>query len=261
MNTKTTVQQNTMLATLGREGGAPYWALLAAALLLLGGGATYRLVAERVGAELAAPLRLDPPLSTLPPDIGLWQGEEVPVREGVLRIAGNDDYVSRNYRNVRTGEIVHLYIGYTARPRTMLRHRPGVCYPSAGWTPVSVQDDVLILAAPSSGNPSAASRLPVRLHSFLKPGVTEQRVVVLNYYVLNGNPTTDEDSFWGLSWRDPNRRRNPLRYVAQVQLAASVRTTPEAAARTLRQFAADSAPLILSLLPVSPDAADARVNR
>jgi len=224
-------------------------------MLLLAGGVAHRVVGEYVGAELATPIRLEPPLSTLPMQIGDWQGEEVAVREGVLRIAGNDDYVSRNYRHRRTGETVHLYISYTARPRTMLRHRPSVCYPSAGWTPLIATDEVLDILGPGFPRADVAVQLPVRVHWFVKTGIPEQRVVVLNYYVLNGRPTTDENSFWGLTWRDPNRRRDPTRYVAQVQLATSVRTTPEAAASTLRQFAVDSAPLILPLLPARASAA------
>lgn len=299
----------------------PYLGVIAAAGLLLAGGVAYRALAAYVGAELASPIRLDPPLATLPLVLGDWTGEDVPVREGVLRIAGNDDYVSRSYRHAETGAMVSLYIGYTARPRTMLRHRPSVCYPSAGWTPLTTTDEQLPIGPPTplpARSPSAtrcgeegleegeghhgpgpsptserppdpgpvptfppphvpptppaaaplATRysllaipavtlLPVRLHGFLRPGVPEQRVVVLNYYVLNGAATIDEHSFWGLSWRDPNRDRDASRYVAQVQIAAAVRTTPDAAADLVRRFAADSAPAILPLLPAAagPDAA------
>ncbi len=344
----------------------PYLGVVAAAMLLLAGGVAYRALAAYIGAELASPIRLDPPLATLPLAIGNWIGEDVPLREGVLRIAGNDDYVSRSYRHAETGAVVSLYIGYTARPRTMLRHRPSVCYPSAGWTPLAVEDDELALPiptqtplparspratrcgeeglgegrgivhhrgtetqretaasegvprnppptqvaaddslwrgkvgggsepshvptptpfparspratrcgeeelgegvsvptfppshVPTSAQPRVPTSLPVRLHGFLRPGVPEQRVVVLNYYVLNGVPTLDEYSFWGLSWRDPNRDRDASRYVAQVQIAAAVRTTPDAAADLVRRFAADSAPAILPLLPAAagPDVA------
>lgn len=304
----------------------PYLGVVAAAGLLLAGGVAYRALAAYVGAELATPIRLDPPLATLPLVLGPWHGEDVPVREGVLRIAGNDDYVSRSYRHGETGEVVSLYIGYTARPRTMLRHRPSVCYPSAGWAPLTTTDEQLPIGTPTplppreglgegesdrtfprsrlptcppargegfgegqvsvhhrgtetqsetaatesvprnfpppqggvgggSERPAVPTQLPVRLHGFLRPGVPEQRVVVLNYYVLNGTATIDEHSFWGLSWRDPNRGRDATRYVAQVQIAAAVRTTPDAAADLVRRFAADSAPAILPLLPAATDAA------
>jgi len=237
-----------------------------AAVLLLAGGTAYRLLASLIGAEMALQVRLDPPLSTLPMQIGTWAGEDVPLREGVLRIAGNDDYVSRTYRDTETGALVNLFVGYTARPRTMLRHRPSVCYPSAGWTPLTTTDERLLIgtfipraAREGAGQGRGAqTALPVRLHEFLRAGIPEQRVVVLNYYVLNGATTIDEHSFWGLSWRDPNRRRDASRYVAQVQIATAVRTTPDAAADLVRRFAADSAPAILPLLPPSANPAPSR---
>ncbi len=270
------MHQNVPARSTGRPVGVrPYLGVIAAGVLLLAGGVSYRALAAYVGGELATPIRLDPPLATLPLVIGPWLGEDVPIREAVLRIAGNDDYVSRSYRHVETGAVVGLYIGYTARPRTMLRHRPSVCYPSAGWTPLSMEDGQLPLAVPAHCRPALAERsgaggdlttfspdrvpsptapalpsgLPVRLHAFLSPGTPEQRVMVLNYYVLNGVPTIDEHSFWGLTWRDPNRGRDATRYVAQVQVTGMVRTTPEATARTLREFAGDSASAILPLLP------------
>lgn len=266
----------------GRPGTVrPYLGVIAAAVLLLAGGVGYRVVAAYVGAEMAHPIRLDPPLSSLPLVIGAWQGEEVPLREGVVRIAGNDDYVSRVYRHAETGETVSLYIGYTARPRTMLRHRPSVCYPSAGWTPLHAEEAALpvplpsregfgegsVATSPRSSGPSVPrplgpsapvvssppphvpTVLPVRIQSFLKPTVPEQRVVVLNYYVLNGRPTIDEHSFWGLTWRDPNRGRDATRYVAQIQVTAPAVLGSDAAQRVVERFAAEAASVVLPLLP------------
>ncbi len=263
-----------------RKCGPQRWGVVLAGALLVAGGAGYRLLADFVGSELATQVRLDPPLATLPMHIGSWIGEDVPVREGVLRIAGNDDYVSRTYRNAETGEVVNLYIGYTARPRTMLRHRPSVCYPSAGWSPLaSAAEELKIVATAPPAEAAARGRtrgvpgletggfgearddsaaagtarhegtLPVRIQSFLRAGMSEQRIVVLNYYVLNGRPTIDENSFWGLSWRDPQVGRHPSRYVVQVQIAAAVRTTPDVTADLVRRFAADSAAAIVPLLP------------
>ena len=83
----------------------------------------------------------------------------------------------------------------------MLRHRPSVCYPSAGWTPTGVEglDTSLTLAD--------GSNLPVRIQQFYKADWNEQRVAVLNYYLLNGLPTIDENSFRSLTWRTPNLAR------------------------------------------------------
>ena len=213
---------------------------VAAGLLVLAGGAGYRTMAAFIGDEMAAPIQLDPPLRSLPMVIGDWQGKEIPLAESTLRIAGNDDYVNRTYRNQATGEAVGLYIAYTARPRTMLRHQPSVCYPSGGWIPTGVEDLQLSLAD--------GRLLPVRLQRFYRPGLVEQRVVVLNYYVLNGVATIDENSFWGLGWRTPNLSRDASRYVAQVQVAVTERLDG-LAARAAQAFATEVAPAAAKLLP------------
>jgi EpsI family protein len=239
--------------TAGRSASfrSRWWGTLLAGALLLAGGFAYRLTAAAVAAELAAKIRLDPPLASLPHVLGSWVGEDVPLSEGVQRIAGNDDFVSRRYRHCGTGEQVHLYVAYTARPRTMLRHRPTVCYTSAGWSHVGTR--LAALEAPASWH----EPWPLLLHSFLKPNPTERRVVVLNYYVLNGRVTVDEHSFWGLPWRDPNLGRNASRYVAQVQIAVPVLVDSPSAEQTVRTFASASGNAILLLLPRIGDLARA----
>jgi hypothetical protein len=67
------------------------------------------------------------------------------------------------------------------------------------------------------------------IHRFHKPAPAYDQTVVLNFYILNGQITTDEDSFSGLFGRRPNIAGNPARYVAQVQISSvledSIRTT------------------------------------
>jgi len=226
-------------------GGRRWWGAVLAGVVLLAGGWGYRVTAAAVNAELAAPIRLDPPLSALPLAIGDWRGRDVEVPSGVQRIARNDDFVNRAYVDSQTGSGVNLYIGYTARPRTMLRHRPTVCYPSAGWSHVETH---AVEVAPAAGE---RAPLPALVHTFSKTDMSDQRVVVLNYYVLNGHPTIDEHSFWGLTWRDPNLQRDAGRYVAQVQISSPVRLSAESAERAVRAFASASAPAVLTLLPAT----------
>ncbi len=96
----------------------------------------------------------------------------------------------------------------------------------------------------------ARGALRVLAHTFVKPGAASAaRVVVLNYYVLNGVPTVDENSFWGVTWRDPNLGHDAGRYVAQVQIAARVRADIDSAERVVRAFAADSIDAVRALLP------------
>ena len=225
----------------------PWSGACLAGFALVLGGFGYRKTASLIDAELSARIELPQPLSTLPMIIGDWVGEDVPIRESVQKIAMNDDFVNRRYRNHATGEVVGLYIAYTARPRTMLRHRPGVCYPSAGWSLAKQEDTEITLAD--------GDRLPVRIHEFVKPAQSierDARVTVLNYYILNGTPTIDEHSFWSLGWRTPNLARDATRYVAQVQITGSVnRGGQDAECRLLVRFATQAVPDILRLLPLA----------
>ncbi len=210
--------------------------------VILAGGLTQRGFSAWVQSELDAPIRLDPPLRSLAYEINGWIGVDVPMRESLLRIAGNDDYVNRAYSNAVTGQQANLYVGYTARPRTMLGHRPSVCYPSAGWSPTEAVERRLDLPG--------GAELPARVQAFFKPGLHNARVLVLNFYVLAGEPTIDEDSFWSIGWRTPNLARDSSRYVAQVQVIVPVGAGgDEAAERLAEQFAIDVAPRVLALLP------------
>lgn len=214
--------------------------LLVSLLATVAGGAAYRVVAHELDAVRSAQLQLERPIASLPLQLADWSGEDVDLPEGILRIAGNDDSVSRLYRRTGGDATVSLYIGYTGRPGTMLGHRPTICYPNAGHALVSSEPVTV---------ECAGRKASVMLHSFLKPGVPDERTLVLHYYVLNGEITVDEDSFWGLKWRTPNLSRDATRYVAQVQIATSIGLDAAGARRQLLQFAETSMPAIMDLLP------------
>lgn len=217
--------------------------VIVAALLLIFGGAGYRAAVAVFGSEALEKIALPTPLSAFPLTLGDWAGTEVPVSEGVQRVAGNDDFLSRTYRKALTGQTVNVYVGYTARPRTMLRHRPTVCYVSAGFSHLGTRNVPL----------DPASGLKVMVHSFLKTDLVETRAIVLNYYVLAGAYTIDEGSFWSASWRTPNLSGDFGRYVAQVQVMAPIVTSEEAAIEAVKSFAIDSALELRRLLPGTPE--------
>jgi EpsI family protein len=222
---------------------AAYVGVFVAALVVVAGGVLYRVSAAHFGVTSDA-FRLPQRLSTLPVEFAGWRGTDIPLSGGTLRIAGNDDYVCRSYVEESTGTDVTLYVAYTGQPRTMLRHRPAVCYPSAGWSLLSTEDRQL--AAPGV----AGGTLPVRVHRFLKVSAAGETVTfVLNYYVLNGLLTTDEYSFWGLRHRDPGVARDASRYVAQVQIIASTAGSEEATRAAVERFAAAAAGEVLGFLP------------
>jgi len=69
-----------------------------------------------------------------------------------------------------------------------------------------------------------------------------QQTVVLNFYILNGQMTADENDFSGPLGRRPNIAGDPARYVAQVQISSVLENF-------VRTMAKDVTDLVLDYLP------------
>ncbi|MFC1739225.1 exosortase-associated EpsI family protein, partial [Planctomycetota bacterium] len=102
-------------------------------VLLILSGIVYRVLASRLKLIVETPIELPVPLSAFPAQIDPWVGKEVPIPLNIQRVAGNDDFLNRLYINKLNNEWINVYIAYSARPRTMLGHRPQVCYVGGGW--------------------------------------------------------------------------------------------------------------------------------
>jgi hypothetical protein len=204
-------------------------------VLLVVIGIGYRLVATKMNVIVTTPIKLDVPLSEFPIRIGQWVGRDVPISETIIEVAANDDFLSRLYVNESNNQWANIYIAYTARPRTMLGHRPQVCYPANGWAHENTEH---IQVMSNSGR-----KIKCLLHNFQKSTSESEEIVVLNYYIVNGWLTDDESVFSGLSWRTPNVGGIPARYVAQVQISSLQEMFVRSAAK-------DFADLILGYFPV-----------
>ncbi|MBN1125005.1 MAG: exosortase-associated EpsI family protein [Sedimentisphaerales bacterium] len=202
---------------------------LFASILLVGFGIVYRLIGDVGSGRIELPV----PLREMPMDVGDWEGEDWPLSEVILNVADNDDYVSRFYVNNDSGLSASLYVAYTARPRTMLGHRPTICYVGAGWAHDKTVPDEFVT--------SSGRRVPCLIHNFHRP-MQSGEVVVMNFYIANGKLTNDEGTISGLGWRTPNISGDIARYVAQVQIA-SVREV------AVRELAAVVTEEILRYLP------------
>ena len=207
---------------------------VAALLLLIGSGIAYRAVAAKLHVITDSPISLLIPLSEFPKYIGPWEGEDIPLSLAIQRVAGNDDFVSRRYKNGVENAWANVYIGYTARPRTMKGHKPQVCYPAAGW----ILDHTEVIQITSL----SGREIPCLLHQFSRPALDQGSVIVLNYYVVNGQITCDEAAFSGIAWRTPNIQGNPARYAAQIQVSSSLESY-------VRLAAQETIDLVLTHLP------------
>jgi len=203
-------------------------------ILIAASGLAYRLLAFHFKYLSETPLVLPVPLSHFPTEIGTWTGKDVPIPQNIQRVADNDDFINRLYINNFNNEWVNVYIAYTAQPRTMLGHSPQVCYVGGGW----VHDSTESAEIESKAN----RKIPCLIHSFHRPYPENDRITVLNFYIVNGQLTTDESVFSGLGWRTPNIAGNPARYVAQVQISSVLENS-------IRRAASDMAELIRDFFP------------
>ena len=215
-----------------RRGATTFGACMFACALLIVSGVVYRVVATRLD-RLDDSFVLPVPLKNIPDKIGGWLGRDVPLSESVLKVAGNDDYVNRFYRNDSSGQWANVYIAYTANPRTMLGHRPQVCYPANGWEHIT-SDEIVIKC-------EAGTEVPALIHRFQMPRSASE-VVVLNFYVLNGQTTNDEKTFNALRYRTPNISGDIARYVAQVQISSVLENSARAAAEEMAELFLDYLP-------------------
>lgn len=204
-------------------------------LLLVSSGITYRVLAARLKLIVDTPVELPVSLDTFPEKIGHWAGKDVPIPPNIVRAAGNDDFLNRLFVNKYSNQWVNLYIAYTAHPRTMMGHRPQICYVAGGWVHESTE---LTRETSSTGR-----EIPCLLHRFRRPAPEVEETVVLNFYIVNGKLTSDESVFSGVGWRTPNIDGNPARYVTQVQISSvfenSVRSATKDFAEQILDFFPD----------------------
>lgn len=221
---------------LGKVAGWFIWIL--AVLLLVLSGITYRLLASHFELLFDTPISLSVPLSALPAQIGNWVGMDLAIRNTTKEYMEKnfaDDFLSRRYVNAATRAWADVYIVYcSSRPGGILGHQPRVCYPGSGWVHDSTE--------PSQFISRAGRQIPCSIHRFHKPAPTHNQTVILNFYILNGRITTDENGFSGPWGRRPNIAGDPARYVAQVQISSVLENS-------IRTAAKDMTDLILDFLP------------
>ncbi|KPJ66655.1 MAG: hypothetical protein AMJ43_07460 [Coxiella sp. DG_40] len=220
-------------------GKTPAWFVWVLAVsLLISAGITYRVLASHFKLITDTPIRLPVPLSAFPAQIGNWAGRDLPIATTTKEYMEEhfaDDFLSRRYINSATKAWADVYIVYcSSRPGGILGHRPQVCYPGYGWINDSTE--------PSQFISRAGQQIHCLIHRFHKPASTNEQIVVLNFYILNGQITTDENDFSGPLSRRPNIAGDPARYVAQVQISSVLENSIRAAALDMTKLITDFLP-------------------
>ena len=208
-----------------------------AILLLLCAGMTYR-VASHLKHVVETPISLPVPLSAFPQKIGNWVGSDLSIPSTTKEYMKDnfaDDFLSRRYIDTATNTWANVYVVYcSSRPGGILGHQPRVCYPAHGW----IHDGT----EPSLFTSQTGQQIRCLIHRFHKPAPAYEQIVVLNFYILNGQITTEEKDFSGPLGRRPNIGGDPARYVAQVQISSVLENS-------IRVAAKDITDLILNFLP------------
>jgi len=225
-------------------------AVSTAVSVLLLGGVGYRVIANRYARPVDS-VKLPPgTLAKLPLEIGNWSGKDSPLEDAIVEQTDTDAHVNRTYINRAASQAVSLFVGYGIRLRDLMPHRPEVCYPGGGWTADGATDVELLLAD--------GSMLPCRILRFRRGGLSNDRITVLNYYVVDGECCADVSVLRSKAWRAAGGDS----YAVQVQVVADTgpfRPEPESA---VREFAALCALELRKLLPDAsgPDQVEADRN-
>lgn len=219
---------------------------IVATFVVLAFGIGYRAIAARLVAPVNT-VAIDPAvLAQLPMEYGDWTGEDAPLDEATVRATDTDGYVNRRYSRYGGAESVGLYIAYGVRARELMPHRPEVCYPCAGWTrtdrrsiDLPVGDDV---------------QLPCRILQFSRGVLSTSKVLILNYYIIDGQYCSDVSALRSKAWRGSGK----VGCAVQVQIVAPVTENipAESAEKMVCDFAAESASSIYSLFENTEETED-----
>lgn len=102
--------------------------LILAVVLTAGFAARASLEAHVVSTDALATVGLEQPLDAFPAALGAWQAIELPDDPGVDYA---DEHLRRGYQHGETGQVVMLWIAYSAAGEDR-RHHPEVCMAVAG---------------------------------------------------------------------------------------------------------------------------------
>jgi EpsI family protein len=212
-------------------------AAVAASCLMLVFGLAYRVVAAKLeGPVGTAPISPDA-LARFPLQLGDWVGEDVPMDEAIARATDTDARLNRRYARKGGLEAVSFYVASGVKARDLMPHQPEVCYTGAGWTRMDRRSVELPLGD--------ATKLPCTIMQFSRGALNTQKVVVLDYYLVDGQYCADVSLLRSKAWRGSGT----VRYVAQIQITTAITATfdAEAAAKCIRDFALESAALTAAL--------------
>ncbi len=212
-------------------------AAVVAGFLMFISSAAYRVLAARLEAPVNTPSLSSAALERLPLQFDSWNGKDVPLDEAIVQATDTEAHINRIYSRGNSSEYISLYIAYGVRARDLAPHRPEVCYTGAGWALI----DKRFMGLPLGDG----MELPCMALQFSRGALETKKIVLLNYYIVDGQYCRDVSLLRSKAWRGSGT----VRYVAQVQIAASttMNLNADSAERLVCEFAAESASSISRL--------------
>lgn len=218
-------------------------AAIAASLLMLAFGITYRVLAAPAKKMPLNPNVLD----GFPMQIGDWTGEEVPIYPAIKDAIDADAYVRRRYSRRNGLESISLYLPCGVDASTLLQHIPENCYVGAGWTFVARHPAELLL--------NDERRLACSILQFARSGLDTRKLTLLHFLVADGEYFT---TFSAVAQAKGWRHFGGVNYAAQVQIMTSAdNLAVDAATRVVMNFARDAIPAIDRIFADLKSASDA----
>jgi Protein of unknown function (DUF3485) len=153
---------------------------------------TDRLAGTNVSAEQRAAL-----LDKVPSTVGDWRGDDMPVDPNVKKTAGAIGAVQREYRNVRTGEKVRLWL-IVGHAREVSFHTPDVCYPGQGFQARASENSVYPMVFPDQ------PKTDFFTNTFLRENTTGQQLERVFWTWFN---PSNEASEGKVVWEAPSNPR------------------------------------------------------
>ncbi len=206
-------------------------ATMTASCLMLVFGVAYGTLAARLnGSGNSTPIPAAV-LDRFPIQLGEWTGQDVPLDEEIVRATDTDAHLSRRYSRHGNLESISFYIASGVKARDLMPHRPEVCYTGAGWTLMDRRSLELPLGD--------GTRLSCNVLQFSRGALNKQGVLVLDYYIVDGEYCRDVSRLRYKVWRGSGA----VRYVAQMQISTSITEilNADVATKIICDFAVESA--------------------
>jgi hypothetical protein len=214
IETKASPKDRSVLANPPHSLPAVRWRWLIVACVLLGISGAFRYWRDWQFESTSRESETPPfHLDEIPKTLGSWhavEGMDETLEPEVQRIAGATDYISRMYKDEKSGQTALVLVLY-GLAQMVHAHTPDVCYPSAGFSLVANSESVVRIPIPET-----RATAPFRRETFKKSKAGQQAAEEVYFSFLNNDQW---DFNMARHWK--RFRLHPGMFKVQIQSRAS----------------------------------------